>query len=179
MMSRLTEYGAKPPEAVMIDGVEHMLDSHFRNCLLTLQALLDDELTGDEKADILIGNMYNEPRPVNTGEAMRLAVNYLLQNREHSKEDHNSPAAIDFWQDGQFIYDAFLLKGINLDKSDMTYWEFLAHLRELPEGCMLSRLVHWRLTPRSKLTKEERAQIDKIGHDVVYLKKRHDAEQAA
>jgi len=169
MMSRLTDFRSAPPEAVEIDGVQYTLSGNFRNCILTIQALLDDNLAEWEKVEIVISNMYAEPPPENTGEAVRLAVNYLMQNRVATEDDLARPAVIDFAKDGQLIYDAFLLKGINLDNSDMTYWEFLAHLRELPEGCVLSRFVHWRLTPWGKLTKEEREQIGKIGHDAVFL----------
>ena len=170
-MSRLTDYRAKPPEAVEIDGSEYTLNGCFRNCILTLEALLDPDLMDWEKAELVMDNMYTEPHPENTAEAVRLALDYLMQGREARGEDKNLPASIDFRQDGQLIYDAFLLKGVNLDKSDMTYWEFLAHLRELPEGCTLSRYAYWRQTPMSKLSKSERDLINKIGHDVVFLEK--------
>ena len=175
-MSRLTDYRAKPPEAVEIDGAEYILNGCFRNCILTLEAMLDDDLTECDKAELIIDNMYPEPHPENSNEAVRLAINYLLQNREATPEDQSRPATIDFKQDGQLIYDAFLLKGIDLDKSDMTYWEFLAHLRELPEGCTLSRYAYWRQTPMSKLPKSDIDLINKIGHDVVFLKKTEAAD---
>jgi len=170
-MSRLTDYRVKPPEVVEIDGAEYMLNGCFRNCILTLEALLDTDLMDWEKVELVMDNMYAEPHPENTAEAVRLALDYLMQGREVRDEDKNRPAVIDFRQDGQLIYDAFLLKGIDLDKSGMTFWEFLAHLRELPEGCTLSRYAYWRQTPMGKLTKGERDLINKIGHDEVFLKK--------
>lgn len=165
LLDRLT----KPPEVVTIDGEEYTLNGNYKNCLLTMLALWDNELLEWEKADIILNNMYSEPYPENTNEAIRLAVSYLQQNREEKKQ--NEAPALDIEQDWDFIYDAFLAKGIDLDKSDMTLWQLMAHMRELPEGCHLSNIVRLRLLSRKgKLTKEDKAQIQRYGEDVVYLK---------
>jgi len=167
-MSRLT---SRAPEAVVIDGVSYPLNTNFRNCLLTVALLNDSEIFDYEKADILLENMFFEPYPENVNEAMAQAVNYLMQNRDTKKEEQNHPILLDFEQDGQMIYDAFLSKGVNLDIVDIPFWEFLAHLRELPKGCLLNRVIYLRSQQsRNKLTKEEREEIRRLGHDVVDVK---------
>lgn len=170
-MSRLTRYQHSSPEAVLIDGVEYILNGHFQNCLLTMLTVWDRELLSHEKADNIMWNMYNEPYPENTDEAVRLALKYIMQNRtdEEVEKDSNNPVVLDFEQDGQLIYDALLSKGIDLDKSDMTFWQLMAHLRELPEDCMLRQIIRWRTTPSGKLTKEDWKAINKIGVDVVFI----------
>lgn len=164
-MSRLT---TRPLQSVTIDGAEYPLKTHFRNCLLTAAAVADKELSDWEKADIIISNMYSEPYPQNINEAIEKAFNYIMENRKIQEQDNDYSSIIDFERDGQLIYDAFLLKGINLDKSDMSFWEFMSHLRELPRECMLCRIVYLRLQhKRGKLTQEEKAEIKRIGNDIV------------
>jgi len=170
-MSRLTDYRDRCPEIVTTDGHDYLLNGNFRNVILTQEALLDDELYDWEKVDIILDNMYSEPYPDNVDEAVKQAVNYIMQGREVKEEDMLKPVFLDFSQDGQLIFDAFLSAGINLDESDMTYWIFTSHLRELPKDCMLCRILHLRLqSHRGKLTKEEKSEIKRIGEDVVYLK---------
>lgn len=170
-MSRLTAYINKSPETVVIDGKEYQLNGNHKICLLTMFAVWDKELLPHEKADIIMENMYNEPYPENTDEAVRLALKYIMQNRtdEEIERDSNNPVVLDFEQDGQLIYDALFSNGTDLDKSDTTFWQLMSLLRELPEDCMLRQIIRWRTTPSSKLTKEDWKAINKIGVDVVFI----------
>ena len=170
-MNRLTDYHHRPPELVTIDGCDYLLNGNFQNVILTQEALLDDELYDWEKAEIVLENMYSEPYPENINEAVKQAVNYIMQNREVTEADKDKPVFLDFSQDGQLIFDAFLSAGVNLDMSNMTYWIFASHLRELPKDCMFCRIIYLRLqTHRGKLTEDEKTEIQRIGEDVVYLK---------
>ena len=166
-MNRLTDYRNNPPELVIIDGDEFVLNGNFRNVILTQEALMDSGLYDYEKADIVLSNMYTV-KPENIEEAVKAAIGYIMQGREVKEDD--KPALLSFSQDGQLIYDAFLSAGVNLDESNMTYWTFMSYLRELPKDCMLCRIIYLRLQAhRGKLTKEEREEIRRIGEDVVYI----------
>lgn len=169
---KLQEYRKKPPEIVNINGAEYTLNTDFSDCIMTIEALCDEELLDYEKIDIVMHNMYSEPYPENISEAVESAVNYLTQGREQSEKDRKRPIVLDFEHDEQYIYDAFMRMNIDLYKTKMTWWEFNARLRELPDGCMLCRIVHWRMTPYNKLTKEEKKAIEEIGRDKVFLPKK-------
>lgn len=166
-MSRLT---SRPPVSAIIDGEEYPLNTNYRNCLLSIAALEDVGLSDWEKADILISNHYSEPYPKDTDAAVKHVIDYLTQNRDLSKEK-NRNKALCFEQDGQMIYDALLSKGINLDESQISFWGFMAHLRELPKDCMLCRVIYLRLQQsRGKLSKSERAECARVGWDVINIR---------
>jgi len=174
---RLREYREKPPEIVTIDGIDYTLNNDFADCITTIEALCDEELFDFEKAEIIISNMYSEPYPEDTNEAIRLAVNYLMQGREITEQDQKRPVVLDFEKDEQWIYDAFMRIGIDLYKAKMSYWEFMSRLRELPGDCMLSRVIYWRSVPYGKLSKEEKAAIEKIGKDKIFIQNKENAAE--
>jgi hypothetical protein len=190
--NRLTGYAGGRPEDVEVAGGRHALNAYWKNCLATLLMLWDEDVLEIEKAELLIHNMYAKPDPENPGELLPLparllenaqeaaekAAWYLRQGREEGEpaKEPAGPPKICFERDAQEIYDAFLAMGVDLDSAPLTWWGFCSRLRELPEGCMLARLVHWRSVPWKDLTEGEKRAINRIGKDRVFLK---DGKKAA
>jgi hypothetical protein len=179
-MSRLTE---RPTEAVCIDGVEYRLNTHYVNCLLTWEAFEAyslGEITPFALADVAIQNMYHEPRPEMSEEALRRLSEYLNKYSRTSDNPHDDgrPPLIDLEQDANFIFDAFMQAGVDLDTQSVSYPRFMSMLRELPENCQLCRIIYLRQRRRdNKLTKEERQEVERRGLDVINIRDRRAEKQ--
>ena len=161
MMNRLTQ---KAPSAVMIDGAFYPVNTDFRACILTAMAIEDPKLADWEKAEILIENLYSEPYPENIQKAVELGFKFLSCG-ETTRNSRNEKLC-DLQQDSRFIYAALLKAGVDLSKP-MHWWDFMAHFSEIPESTF-SRIVYLRMQHnKGKLTKEERAECDRMGWDII------------
>lgn len=164
MIDRLT---APAPKAVVIDGARYELNTGFRNCLLTVYALEDEELTDWEKAEILIENLYYEPYPENIQEAINQGVKFLACGNTDQRETHEK--LCDLRLDSGMIYAALLKQGVDLDKEDMHWWTFMARFSEIDKSGF-NRVVYLRQQyQKGKLTKEERQECDRLGWDVINM----------
>lgn len=166
-MSRLTQ---KAPQTVPIDGVDVPIDTDFRGCLLTIAAIEDEELTQIEKQWVLLSNMYGDDIPENAGEAVTQALWFLSGAPEPSGKAR--PKLFDWDIDAARIHAALLSRGINLDVVDLHWWTFLSHIDELPTDSAFVQIVQLRdKYRRGKLTKEDRQACDRIGWDVIEMRK--------
>lgn len=197
-MSRLIQ---KPTNTIQIGTHELKINTSHRDCLAANMALEDSGLTLDEKLETLLYNIYKVNFPdirdtviPNDNESLCMAiilVNNALYDMFGDKDisqialaalghlrcgmEHDENKPIDnifsFTQDGELLYDAFLLKGINLDEVDLTWREFIGHFRELPKDCLLCRVMYLRSQlKKDKATKEEKEECARIGWSVINLK---------
>jgi hypothetical protein len=99
---------------------------------------------------------------------VKMAIWFLNCGKEKENKS-NDNKILDFEIDSNYIYNAFLKKGIDLDATDLHWWHFMGHFSELPE-CFLTRLLYLR-SRRSKgiLTKDERKECANIGWDVILI----------
>lgn len=161
------------PYQLKVDGALLDIDPSFRTVLRTFAAFRDDELTNEIKLGLLIENIYIEPMEEYTQEAVDKAIWFIKGGKHDSEEQGKSKLpTVDFAQDAQYIYDAFLKKGIDLDVvSDIHWWTWRAHFGELPE-CFLTRLMYLRNKMRQPkgLDKDEKKECADIGWDIVNIK---------
>jgi len=64
------------PVAVEIDGVEYPINFDFRACLRVILAFEDDTLTGLEKQQVMLTNLYPQ-MPDNVWKAIEMGVRFL------------------------------------------------------------------------------------------------------
>lgn len=149
------------PEAVEIGGVEYRLNTDFRTALRAVLAFEDSELTGYEKQLVMLRLLYKEIPP-DTQRACELAVRFL-----NCGEAADGAAAGDgerlysFTHDARYIYAAVdrVLGGRLHQGGAVHWWEFVTAFLELPEDCMMARVLYLRSQhAKGKLTKEERQQ---------------------
>lgn len=153
----------------MIDGVEYKINTDFRGCLLTMAAIDDPELTNQEKVGLILDNIYGE-WPPDLQEALNKAAWFLSGGREPDGKEH--PKYSDFEKDADMIYDAMLIRGVNLDVEKMHWWTFLSYYAELPES-RFTQIVSLRYKyKKGKLDKEDRKMCDQIGWDVIAMKQK-------
>jgi len=173
-MINALKFRAKPPEKVTVNGAEYTLITDFANCLTTLEMLADESISEHKRAEVLIENMYLDPLPPFCQEAINAAMEYLAYNHEKPSRV-KSPKLLDLEFDWKRLCNAFYVhRNIDLNKDSLTYWQFIAHLRELPQ-CELTRFIYLRSqSARGKLTREERQEIERIGRENIFFSEKAD-----
>jgi len=159
----------KAPESIIIDEIEYPINTDFRDCLITVQALQDDDLTNEEKAEILIENFYDVV-PDDLEKALEKAMEFYRCGKDSDNNQSNEKVC-DFERDADYIYSALLKKGIDLDKCDnMHWWTFMSHFSEI-DNSTFNRIVYLRMkNKKGKLTKEEREECDHLGWNVINMR---------
>ncbi len=172
-MSRLT---AVPQNAAEILGGRYPINTGYRNALLTwdvFEAAHCGEVTAREAAAVAIENMFSEPRPPLCSETMEAIQSYLERHTRTGGGQKDAKPVIDFNQDGQLLYDAFLLAGHDLDRDDMPFSKFMAVFREMPKDATICRIVYLRQQiQKGKITKEINEEIARVGINVVNIRGR-------
>jgi len=172
------------PDSLEIAGVNYRINPGYRPVLQTLSAFSDKELTPEEKMDVLLYNLFLDLQktPVSSMVYLTQEIKTSLAEKAHwflkcgvnKLESAQQKPLIDFEQDAQHIYNAFLKKGINLDYEDLHWWHFMGHFSELPE-CFLTRLIYLRgQYYRGKLSKEEKEECSRIGWAIVLIDSHND-----
>lgn len=169
-MNKLTY---KQPETVSISGVDVKINTGHRGCLLTFAALEDKELLDYEKIDSLMWNMYDidtkngEEFPPNWEEYVMQAFWFLSCGKDPSKDE---PSYYSFEQDSEFIYDAFLVRGIDLGEKELHWWTFCGHFPELPESRFTTITGLRYKKAHGMMSKEDRKVWKIYGSEVMDLK---------
>jgi hypothetical protein len=153
------------PNAVEISGVVVSINPGFRNCLRTILAFEDDALTVEEKATVLLMNLY-PAIPENTEEAFKQGIKFLNGGRDTDGEVTESPMRLySFSKDAGFIFSAFRqTHGIDLETEELHWWKFLALFMDLGADTVFCSLTGLRKRLKTnKATKEERAAAAEMG----------------
>jgi len=150
------------PTKVEVDGIEYELNTNFRNCLDIILAFEDDELTQNEKIEIMLSLLYKDKNiPSNVEKAIELAVKFLDCGEETNgkMQEGISQRAYSFEKDAKYIYSA-IKQTHNVDLESVEYlhwWKFTYMFLDLDKECFFSQLVYLRQQKtKGKLTKEER-----------------------
>jgi hypothetical protein len=156
------------PKTVTISGREIAVRFDFRPSLQTLTAFEDDSLTQNEKAQILLFNLYPEI-PADTSAALERAQWFLnggdSSPTAHAARDKGEPRAYSFVKDARFIYAAFRqTHGIDLQTAQLHWWEFLALFWDLGQDTTFCQLAALRKRVKTgKASKEERRAAQEMG----------------
>lgn len=119
------------PDSLIIHGVEHKIKTDYRTWL----RLMD---TSDYKS-LFIGKV---PPP---SQELIQEIQRFISRGEDSKGEEDSSPIIDFKLDADYIYSSFLQAyGINLLKSDMHWFEFMALFKSLPEETIMRKIIEYR-----------------------------------
>ena len=169
-MNRLLE---SPQTSCEVDGVVYTLNTGYAPALWTWRAYSAYELGEIDAityATALCENMFLPPKPSPFMQpCLQLASDYLnaFSDRDKERKTRMPPYGyVAIEQDSDMIFSALLTKGVNVKRDNVTYEEFLAHLRDLPEGCEYANIMRLRVVwydNRSKMTKQDRELMKKIG----------------
>lgn len=148
---------SKFPEAIKIDNKIYEINSDFRTCLKIMLAFEDDELTLNEKCDIMIQLLYKE-MPENIELAVQKGIKFLDCGDSLVKKDTEDKRVYSFSKDSKFIYSALKqTHNEDLNSKELHWWQFVFLFMDVNKDCMFSQLVSLRQKKNSgKLTQEER-----------------------
>lgn len=146
------------PLAIEIGGKEYQINSDFRTGLRIILAFEDTELTLSEKAFILVDQLYQE-EPEEFVKAVAAGIRYLDCGEEQGEGSGHGCRMYSFAQDERYIFSGVdkVLNGRLSRGEYVHWWEFVFAFMELPEDCMMSKILYFRSRRNAgKLTKEER-----------------------
>jgi Bacteriophage Gp15 protein len=154
------------PKEVIIDMRNYPVHYDFRSCLRTIMAFEDNDLTPQEKQSIMLFNLY--PRIPDNAEAACIQAAWFLNGGKEVDEDQDittSTRVYSFSKDAGYIFAAFRqTHGIDLQKEDLHWWEFLALFMDLGSETMFCQLVSLRKRLKDgTATPEERKMAQALG----------------
>ncbi len=147
------------PTAIMVDGRTCRINASYHTCLTIIMAFEDNTLTNAEKAMLLLDLLYID-KPSNFNMAFEKGIQFL-DCGEVSKGSVGEPSdrKYSFTHDEKYIYSGVnrVLNGRLSMGEFVHWWEFVMAFMELPENCIMSRIIYFRTQfAKGKLTKEEK-----------------------
>lgn len=147
------------PTAIDIKGEIYDINANYQTGLKIITAFEDTELTQFEKCMVLVELLYKDI-PEDLNEAVKQGIRFLdCGEGNEGSGSSDSIRKYSFTQDDKYIFSAVdkVLNG-KLSKGDFVHWwEFVLAFMELPEDCMISKLIYLRTQKaKGKLSKEER-----------------------
>lgn len=131
------------PEALVVNGVEREVFTGYEDALAAIACINDTDLSDVERAYGVIEILYKEPIPdEDAGEAVHMAVKYLLQGKDPGEPRASSKVDMDYEHDMHYIRSSFRSDyGIDLNREPgLHWWEFMELLQGLSDGCILNRV---------------------------------------
>ena len=146
----------KPKTVLVYNNKEYRFFPYFNRVLAIAEEVLPDKLlTAEEKAEIIIPAVSD--LPIET-EAFELVLHELFPKQRRT----NKPRIMDFTQDAELIYAAFL-QCYQIDlyaEQDRLDWRiFLALLHGVSETTELARIIKLRNTKVPEMTKSNRNYV--------------------
>lgn len=156
------------PEAIEVNGTEYAVNSDFRTGLACILDMESSDLTDEEKCILLLRRIYGETIPDDVEDAIKLAVKFLDGGKEQTEEENpfaDNTRLYSFEKDSALIYAAFRqTHGIDLQKVDLHWWQFLALFQDLGADTGFCNLVNLRRRVNSgEASKEERQYALRLG----------------
>lgn len=149
------------PTAIEVSGQICGINPDYQTGLKIIMAFEDYELVAQEKCAVLVQLLYKET-PQNFSEAVRLGIKFL--DCGEAKQEGSTGDGIrkySFTHDARYIFAAVdrVLRGKLSKGEPVHWWEFVMAFMDLPEDCLMSRIIYLRAQhAKNKLTKEERQQ---------------------
>lgn len=134
------------PESLYINGTEYEINTDFRIALLILEATADKKLTDQEKACVILLNLFCDEIPDDDiEEALKEAAWFLDGGDNYDESPPSSTPLISWKQDERHIFSAVnKVAGhdVRTDKH-LHWWSFLSSFSEIGDG-MLAQIVNVR-----------------------------------
>lgn len=147
------------PTAILVDEQVCRIDASYHTCLKIIMAFEDNTLTNAEKAMVMIDLLYID-KPASFNSAFEKGIQFL-DCGEAGRRDVEEPTdrKYSFSHDEKYIYSGVnrVLNGRLSTGEFVHWWEFVMAFMELPEDCIMSRIIYFRTRfAKGKLTKEEK-----------------------
>ena len=148
------------PKAIEINGIVYEINPDYRTCLKIITAFEDKALTELEKQSVLINLLYRKC-PSDITQALLKGIKFLNCGESSSGDDNGglNERIYSFSYDEKYIYSAVdrVLNGRLSKGESVHWWEFVMAFMDLPEDCMMSKIIYYRMQfAKGKLSKEEK-----------------------
>ncbi len=161
------------PTKIKVNDNIYDINYDYRTVINILLAFEDQELTNQEKAYIMLKNLYKEEIPVDdVEEAINKAIKFIDCGKEYTK-NNSSERVYSFNKDANYIFTGInSTHHIDIDeKPNLHWWKFVDFFMDMSNECMFGELIYYRKRKiEGKLTKEEKQNYEKI-KDLVDLEK--------
>lgn len=152
------------PVKIDVDGEIINIDYDYKNCVQIILAWEDKGLTAHEKMIITVDRLY-ETVPKNIEVALKKAMLFLNVGEEQDELENElktpKPRVYSFEKDSKYLFSAIdqVLNGKLSEGKPVHWWVFSLAFMEIPESCLMSRIIYLRTQKnKGKLSKEEKAQ---------------------
>lgn len=151
------------PTMISVNGEICRIRADYQTCLKIIMAFEDKELTSMEKAMILLELLYiDKPKDIQT--ALEKGILFLDCGEERSKEgversDSDISRKYSFQHDEKYIFAGVnkVLNGRLSAGGFVHWWEFVLAFMDLPEDCLMSKIIYYRTQyAKGRLTREEK-----------------------
>lgn len=147
------------PTAIEIDGLVYEINSDYQIGIKIITAFEDNEITSLEKQSVLINLLYKKC-PQNIAIALEKGIKFLnCGDLNASESEDNGQRVYSFSHDEKYIFSAVdrVLNSRLSRKEYVHWWDFVMAFMDLPEDCMMSKIIYYRSQyAKGKLTKEEK-----------------------
>lgn len=153
------------PNQIEIGGRGYEIDTDFRTALRIILAFEDSELSAAEKQYLLVDNLYLD-KPDDMQSAIREGIKFLDGGGDDEEDSGSgSPRLYSFSRDANMIYSAFQqTHGIDLQKAQLHWWQFLALFMDLGSETLFCSLVGLRKRVKTgKASREEKQVAREMG----------------
>lgn len=105
---------------------------------------------------------------------------YFLQCGQTIKQQNDKPADMDFEYDRKYINASFMqVYGIDLNTTDLHFWQFIELIEGLPSDCVLSKVREIRTCDVKDYAEKDRADIRQLKQELALPKRFSKEEQEA
>jgi len=161
------------PTKIKIHDKIYDINYDYRTIINILLALEDNDLLYEEKAFIMLKNIYKVDIPdEDIQEAIEKAIKFIdLGKTKEELPKQKRIRTFSYTKDASYIFSGInSTHHIDLEKEpDLHWWKFMALFMDMSPDCMFGELTYYRRRKaEGKLTKEEKEQYQKI-KDLVEL----------
>lgn len=156
----------KLPKKIKVNDNIYDINYDYKTIIRILIAFEDIELTKEEKAYILLKNLYKTEIPKEDIEqALIKGIKFIDGGETVENEPAHEKRVYSFTKDSKFIFSGISqTHSVDLsEKEDLHWWVFLSLFMDMSADCTFGELVYYRKRKNeNKLTKEEKEQYRKI-----------------
>ena len=167
------------PTTASVDGVDYPIRTDYRAILDILQALVDPELTQEQKAYVALAIFYENDIPADTGEALKECFRFIGLGQLETEQ--KGPKLMDWAQDFQYIIAPInrVMGGEVRAMPYLHWWTFIGAYYEIGD-CTFAQIVRIRdMKARGKKLDKEDSRWYKDHRSIVDFKTHYtDAEKA-
>ena len=170
------------PVSLNVNGIDYMINSDFRTCLLIFEALDDPDLSDCEKAVVAVSCLFvDDIPPEHYNEAVNKAY-WFLDGGDMPKTKPQTKKMIDWKQDEGIIFPAInKVAGyeIRMPDKNLHFWSFLGLFGEIGEGLFSTVMQIRQKKAKNKKLEKWEDEFYRNNRELIDIKTKYSEEQQA